>query len=66
MVGSSLPNIVLDVLNNERDLNCVNEIDIVLVLKKKKPSTPVDFRPISLCIVVYKLISKVVGNRLKG
>ena len=43
-----------------------NEICICLIPKKANSSKVKDFRPISLVTSLYKIISKVLSNRLKG
>jgi hypothetical protein len=46
-------------------LYSVNVTHIALIPKKMNPCCVFDYRLISLCNVVYKLISKVLPNRMK-
>ena len=56
---------VLEFLNNGHMLLELNHTHIVLIPKIKNPVKMSDFRPISLCNVIYKIIAKVLANRLK-
>jgi hypothetical protein len=46
-------------------LKALNSTFITLIPKENEARTPDRFRPIALCNVVYKIISKVIANRLK-
>ena len=42
-----------------------NQTHVVLVPKVKEPKHVTDFRPISLCNVIYKIALKAIANRFK-
>ena len=66
IVGVDVIEAVLDFLNNGRMLGSINFTTIVLIPKVKAPTNMSQFRPISLCNVLYKIISKVLINRMKS
>ena len=65
VVGETITMAVLDFLNSSNMVPDINHTNIVLIPKVKNPEKMSDFRPISLCNVIYKIISKVLANRLK-
>ena len=66
VVGIDITEIILRWLNGEESLQSVNHTNIVLIPKTSSPCNPQQFRSISLCNVLYKIIAKVLANRLKG
>ncbi|XP_012442051.2 uncharacterized protein LOC105767072 [Gossypium raimondii] len=64
-VGADVLLLCHDILQGSRSAACVNETLIVLIPKIKNPCEMVNFRPISLCRVVYKIVAKTLANRLK-
>jgi hypothetical protein len=64
-VGPEVCRVVLHFLNGSTMEEKINSTHIALIPKKSVPRSVSDFRPISLCNVSYKLIAKVLANRLK-
>lgn len=64
-VGEEVCSLVLHFLNHGGMPSRLNDTTVVLIPKTKKPKVMKALRPISLCNVSYKLISKVLANRLK-
>ena len=65
-VGGLVTKTILDFLNLGITPPKFNETHIVLIPKTKSPKRVIEFRPISLCNVIYKLASKTLANRLKN
>lgn len=66
IVGDKVTHEILKVLNGGEMPVGWNDTNIVLIPKVKSPSVLKELRPSSLCNVVYKIISKVLANRLKS
>ena len=65
IVGDNVTAVVLWALNSSIVPESINTTFITLIPKIKNPKKVSDFRPISLCNVIYKLIANVVANCLK-
>lgn len=65
IVGEEVTLVALKFLNEGVFDLCINFTYIVFIPKIKCPVNASDFRSINLCNVVYKLVSKVLANRLK-
>lgn len=64
-VGGVVTKTVLDFLNLGITPPKFNETHIVLVPKTNSPKRVTEYRPTSVCNVIYKLASKTLANRLK-
>ena len=64
-MGDVVTKTVIDFLNSGISPPNFNDTHIVLIPKCKEPKRIIDYRPISLGNVIYKLASKSIANRLK-
>lgn len=65
IVKQDILNVVEDSKRKKTILKSLNTSFISLIPKEHSAQTIDKYRPIALCNVVYKIISKVVANRLK-
>lgn len=64
IVGKDVVNMVRNFFSTGVLMEELNATNIVLIPKTKSPVTVTDLRPISLCNVLVKIVTKVVANRL--
>lgn len=64
-MGETVVHSVLQVLNGGGDLRFINYTYILLIPKIKKPLLPFDYQFISLCNVIFKIVTKAIVNHLK-
>ncbi|XP_031124183.1 uncharacterized protein LOC116026896 [Ipomoea triloba] len=65
VVGSDVSSFVIKCLNECTMPDGLNDTNVVLIPKMSCPEKVSDFRPIALCNVVYKIMAKMVANRMK-
>lgn len=64
-IGGEVAEAVLSCLNSGTLLKSINHTFMTLIPKVNNPEHVFEYRPISLCNVLYKILSKVIANRLK-
>ncbi|KAL5573023.1 hypothetical protein UlMin_022620 [Ulmus minor] len=65
VVGEEVTEVCMGFTNRGLPLGNINATIITLLPKIKNPTRITEFRPISLCNVLYKIISKMLANRLR-
>lgn len=65
IVGQDVCKMVLSILNDDRSPESINKTFVAPIPKCKSPTSPKQFRPISLCNVIMKIVTKTIANRVK-
>ncbi|KAH9722180.1 reverse transcriptase domain-containing protein [Citrus sinensis] len=66
IVGEDVVQACLNFINSCSFPVGLNDTSIILIPKKQQPETLADMRPIALCNVLYKIISKMLANRMRA
>ena len=65
VVGHSISEEIKKIFQGKRIPTSLNQTHIALIPKIKGPETVGNFRPISLCNTVYKIITKIIVARIR-
>ncbi|CAB4293510.1 unnamed protein product [Prunus armeniaca] len=65
IVGNDVCRLVKNFFSNTMSMETLNRTEIALIPKVPHPEWVTQFRPISLCNYSYKIISKILANRLQ-
>ncbi|KAA3489415.1 reverse transcriptase [Gossypium australe] len=61
-VGKDVLRFCHDILRETNNIHNINETLLIMIPKIENPCNMSNFRPISLCRVIYKIVSKVLGR----
>ncbi|XP_019157949.1 PREDICTED: uncharacterized protein LOC109154672 [Ipomoea nil] len=65
VVSNDISAFIVNCLNNRVFPSGLNNTDVVLIPKKKTPEVVADFRPIALSNVIYRIMAKMITQRMK-
>ena len=64
-MGDSVKEEVLKTFSDKKIPNYLNKTHIFLILRMQGPETIANYKPISLCNSVYKIITKIIVTRIR-
>lgn len=66
LIGNDISAAILEFVEHGKLLKQIKHTFITLIPKSEVTSSPSDYRPISLTNELYRFISRIIRNRLKG